>query len=132
MIYLFCHIRTNPFNPILQIQITNSNSNSTPNRFQLPPLIPNPQFDLHSLPFLLLTNNHNQIEQDYPLQDASSHITNTGRMVEEQELKMRNLLQDVYFGKTRDVVHDLRSVESLEQARRQRMLQKELVGLIRK
>ncbi|PAV16153.1 F-actin capping beta subunit [Pyrrhoderma noxium] len=73
-----------------------------------------------------------QIEQDYPLQDASSHITNTGRMVEEQELKMRNLLQDVYFGKTRDVVHDLRSVESLEQARRQRMLQKELVGLIRK
>ena len=53
-------------------------------------------------------------------------------MVEEQELKMRNLLQDVYFGKTRDVVHDLRSVESLEQARRQRMLQKELVGLIRK
>ena len=53
-------------------------------------------------------------------------------MVEEQELKMRNLLQDVYFGKTRDVVHDLRAVESLEKARRQRELQKELVGFIRR
>ncbi|KAI5119430.1 hypothetical protein M0805_009881 [Coniferiporia weirii] len=73
-----------------------------------------------------------QIEQDHPLADAASHITNTGRMVEDQELKMRNLLQDVYFGKTRDVVHDLRSAESLAAARRQRELQKELVGLMRK
>jgi len=73
-----------------------------------------------------------QIEQDLPLADASSHVSNTGRMVEEQELKMRNLLQDVYFGKTRDVVHDLRAIESLEKAKRQRELQKELVGLMRK
>ncbi|KAL5525747.1 hypothetical protein ACEPAG_7084 [Sanghuangporus baumii] len=73
-----------------------------------------------------------QIEQDHPLADPSSHITNTGRMVEDQELKMRNLLQDVYFGKTRDVVHELRSYESLERARKQRELQKELVGLMRK
>jgi capping protein beta len=37
----------------------------------------------------------NQTEQDWPLHDASSHITNTGRMVEEMEIKMRNLLQEV-------------------------------------
>ncbi|THH08592.1 hypothetical protein EW145_g2598 [Phellinidium pouzarii] len=73
-----------------------------------------------------------QIEQDHALADAASHITNTGRMVEDQELKMRNLLQDVYFGKTRDVVHELRSAESLAAARKQRELQKELVGLMRK
>ena len=53
-------------------------------------------------------------------------------MIEDQEIKMRNLLQDVYFGKTRDIVHDLRSLEDLEKARRQRELQKELVGLMRK
>ena len=53
-------------------------------------------------------------------------------MVEEQETKMRNLLQDVYFGKTRDVVHELRSVEDLERARKQRELQRELVGLMKK
>lgn len=73
-----------------------------------------------------------QTEQDWPIQDASSHITNTGKMIEEMEIKMRNLLQEVYFGKTRDIVYDLRSVDDLEKARRQKELQKELVGLIKR
>ncbi|OSD06419.1 f-actin capping protein beta subunit [Trametes coccinea BRFM310] len=73
-----------------------------------------------------------QTEQDFPLQDPSSHIANTGRMIEEMEIKMRNLLQEVYFGKTRDVVFDLRSLDDLEKARRQRELQKELVGFIKR
>jgi len=73
-----------------------------------------------------------QTEQDAPLTDASSHISNTGRMIEDMEIKMRNLLQEVYFGKTKDVVFDLRSTESLEKARHQRALQKELVGLIKR
>jgi len=71
-----------------------------------------------------------QAEADAPITDASSHIINTGRMIEDMEIKMRNLLQEVYFGKTRDIVFDLRSVESLEKARRQRDLQKELVGMM--
>ena len=37
-----------------------------------------------------------QTEQDYPLQDQTSHITNTGKMIEEMEIKMRNLLQEVH------------------------------------
>ncbi|KZT73646.1 F-actin capping protein [Daedalea quercina L-15889] len=73
-----------------------------------------------------------QSEQDLPLQDQSSHISNTGRMIEEMEIKMRNLLQEVYFGKTRDIVFDLRSIDDLEKARRQRDLQKELVGFIKR
>jgi len=73
-----------------------------------------------------------QTEQDCPLADPTSHITNTGRMIEDMEIKMRNTLQEVYFGKTRDVVFDLRSIDSLEKARMQRDLQRELVGLIRK
>ena len=93
-----------------------------------------------------------QSEQDHPLQEQTSHITNVGRMIEDMEIKMRNLLQEVrpifltcasctqyarvcrqvYFGKTRDVVFDLRSLEDLEKARRQRELQKELVGFIRR
>ncbi|KAG6857414.1 hypothetical protein H0H87_004776 [Tephrocybe sp. NHM501043] len=36
-----------------------------------------------------------QTEQDWPLQDSSTHISNTGRMIEEMETKMRNLLQEV-------------------------------------
>ncbi|CAK5268364.1 unnamed protein product [Mycena citricolor] len=73
-----------------------------------------------------------QTEQDWPIQDSTSHITNTGRMIEDMEIKMRNLLQEVYFGKTRDIVYDLRSVDDLEQARRQKELQKELVGFIKR
>lgn len=73
-----------------------------------------------------------QVEQDHPIQDQTSHITNTGRMIEEMEIKMRNLLQEVYFGKTRDVVFDLRSLDDLEKARRQRELQKELVGFMKR
>lgn len=65
------------------------------------------------------------------MQDATSHVQNVGRMVEDMEIKMRNLLQEVYFGKTRDVVNDLRSLDDLEKARRQRELQKELVGFIK-
>lgn len=38
----------------------------------------------------------------------------------------------VYFGKTRDIVYDLRSVDDLAKARRQRELQKELVGFIKR
>lgn len=73
-----------------------------------------------------------QTEQDHSLQEHTSHITNIGRMIEDMEIKMRNLLQEVYFGKTRDVVFDLRSLEDLEKARRQRELQKELVGFIKR
>jgi len=71
-----------------------------------------------------------QAEADAPITDSASHIVNTGRMIEDMEIKMRNLLQEVYFGKTRDVVFDLRSMDSLEKSRRQRELQKELVGMM--
>ncbi|KAF9648730.1 F-actin capping protein, beta subunit [Thelephora ganbajun] len=73
-----------------------------------------------------------QSEHDFSVQDSTSHITNTGRIIEDMEIKMRGLLQEVYFGKTKDIVYDLRSVEDLEQTRRQRDLQKELVGFIKR
>ncbi|KAH0585361.1 hypothetical protein H2248_008599 [Termitomyces sp. 'cryptogamus'] len=73
-----------------------------------------------------------QIEEDGPIHDSSSHITNIGKMIEDLENKMRNTLQEVYFGKTRDIVYDLRSVDNLEKARRQRDLQKELAGFIKR
>ncbi|KAI0346515.1 F-actin capping protein, beta subunit [Trametopsis cervina] len=73
-----------------------------------------------------------QTEQDHSIQEQTSHITNIGKMIEDMEIKMRNLLQEVYFGKTRDVVFDLRSLDDLEKARRQRDLQKELLGSLGK
>lgn len=54
-------------------------------------------------------NMTRQVEQDLPVDDDDAHIVNIGRLVEDMELKMRNMLQEVYFGKARDVVGDLRS-----------------------
>ncbi|KAJ3299295.1 hypothetical protein HK104_009414 [Borealophlyctis nickersoniae] len=69
-----------------------------------------------------------QAEQDFPIDDANSHVANIGRMVEDMEIKMRNGLHEIYFGKTKDISNDLRSVNSLADAKKQAMIQAELVG----
>ena len=49
-----------------------------------------------------------QVEADHVVNDASPHISNVGRMVEDMENRMRTSLNEIYFGKTKDVVNDLR------------------------
>ena len=53
-----------------------------------------------------------QIEQELPAENDEQQIANIGKLVEDMELKMRNLLQEVYFGKAKDVVGDLRSMNT--------------------
>ena len=77
-------------------------------------------------------NMTRQVEQDMPVDNDDSHIANVGRLVEDMELKMRNLLQEVYFGKAKDVVGDLRSVGSLSEGARDRETQRELIGSLAK
>jgi hypothetical protein len=50
-----------------------------------------------------------QTERVMPIEDDASHIANIGTLVEEIESKLRNILNEVYFGKTRDIIGDLRS-----------------------
>lgn len=80
-------------------------------------------------------NMTRQVEVDLPVESDASHVANVGRLVEDMELKMRNLLrmcfnfsaprrkrihygmktnvdilaEEVYFGKAKDVVGELRS-----------------------
>ncbi|KAK4105404.1 F-actin capping protein, beta subunit [Parathielavia hyrcaniae] len=77
-------------------------------------------------------NMTRQVEQDLPVENDESHIANIGRLVEDMELKMRNLLQEVYFGKAKDVVGDLRSIGSLSEGQRERDTQRELIGSMRR
>jgi len=77
-------------------------------------------------------NMTRQVEQDLPVDNDDSHIANVGRLVEDMELKMRNLLQEVYFGKAKDVVGDLRSIGSLSEGARDREAQRELIGSMRR
>ncbi|RUS25447.1 F-actin capping protein [Jimgerdemannia flammicorona] len=69
-----------------------------------------------------------QTDQKFAVDDPSAHIANVGRMVEDMELKMRNLLQEVYFGKTKDIVNDLRSIGSIKESKKQADIQRELLG----
>ncbi|BGP19351.1 hypothetical protein JCM10213_006857 [Rhodosporidiobolus nylandii] len=60
-----------------------------------------------------------------------SHIVNVGRLVEDMEIKMRNLLGEVYFSKTKDILTTLRSPAGFGEQAKQRALQGELVGLLK-
>ncbi|KAG0130389.1 F-actin-capping protein subunit beta [Tuber indicum] len=77
-------------------------------------------------------NMTRQVEQDMPVEDDSSHIANIGKLVEDMELKMRNLLQEVYFGKAKDVVGDLRSISSLTQQEKDRSMHQEMISSMSK
>ncbi|KAK9458933.1 F-actin-capping protein subunit beta [Lipomyces oligophaga] len=59
---------------------------------------------------------------------GTSHIATLGRLIEDTESKMRNQLQEVYFGKTKDIVSDLRSMPSLSTAKAERKLQSDVVS----
>lgn len=71
-----------------------------------------------------------QIEQDLPVEGegVESHIVNIGKLVEDMELKMRNLLQEVYFGKAKDVVGDIRSLPSLGETTKDRAVHQEMIA----
>jgi len=67
-----------------------------------------------------------QIEQDASVSEASPHIANIGRLVEDMENKIRLTLNEIYFGKTRDIVNGLRSVQPLGSTRKMEEIQAEL------
>merc|ERR1711909_48201 len=71
-----------------------------------------------------------QVEQDASVSEASPHIANIGRLVEDMENKIRNTLNEIYFGKTKDIVNGLRSVVPLADANKSRELQSELLKTI--
>ena len=69
-----------------------------------------------------------QAEQEFTIQDEQSHIGNIGRMIEDMETKMRNSIQDIYFGKTKDVVNELRSLTDLKESEKQSAIKNELAA----
>ncbi len=49
-------------------------------------------------------------------------------MVEEMEIKMRGSIQEIYFGKTKDILNDLRSMTDLKTVKGQAAMQAQLLG----
>jgi capping protein beta len=73
-----------------------------------------------------------QIESDAPVSEASPHIANIGRLVEDMENKIRNTLNEIYFGKTRDIVNGLRSVQPLKDDKERKAFQQDLMANLAK
>lgn len=67
-----------------------------------------------------------QVENDMTVSTGQSHIANIGTMVEDMENKIRNTLNQIYFGKTKDIVNSLRSVQSSAAVDKQKKLNQEL------
>lgn len=38
----------------------------------------------------------------------NTHIANMGKMIEDMEFKLRNAIDQIYFGKTKDISNELR------------------------
>lgn len=73
-----------------------------------------------------------QVEQDAPVTDSSPHIANIGRMVEDMENKIRSTLNEIYFGKTKDIVNSLRSIQSLDEKQHQAALRNDLAAALQR
>ncbi|KAI0220915.1 F-actin-capping protein subunit beta [Lamellibrachia satsuma] len=72
-----------------------------------------------------------QVESDAPVSESSPHIANMGRMIEDMENKIRNTLNEIYFGKTKDVVNGLRSTMQLSYMKQRENLQNDLAAALR-
>jgi len=73
-----------------------------------------------------------QDEKDSPVNDANPHISNIGRMVEDMENKLRTTLEQIYFGKTKDIANQLRQVMSANVLKQQQEMQKQIGGALGK
>ncbi|KAK8580142.1 hypothetical protein V6N13_143268 [Hibiscus sabdariffa] len=71
--------------------------------------------DVSSGTFSLSGSIRRQMNMNLPVADG--HLSNMGKMIEEMEAKLRNSLDQVYFGKTREMVCNLRPPNEVVQMR---------------
>ena len=67
-----------------------------------------------------------QAESEQPVADEASHVANIGRMVEDMENRMRDMIQAIYFGKTKAVVNSLYGVGGATLQKQRDALEREL------
>jgi len=54
-----------------------------------------------------------QDEKQLPVNAENPHITNMGRLIEDMENKLRQTIEIIYFGKTKDIVNELRQTVAI-------------------
>lgn len=83
--------------------------------------------DEESFDLNLSGNLTRQIKKSLSAKDNIGHITNIGTLVEDIESKLRNLIQEVYFGKTKDVVGDLRTINKISNLEDDKQIQQDVI-----
>nr|XP_023687050.1 F-actin-capping protein subunit beta [Paramormyrops kingsleyae] len=73
-----------------------------------------------------------QMEKDETVGESSPHIANIGRLVEDMENKIRSTLNEIYFGKTKDIVNGLRSIQTLADKSMQEALKNDLMVALKR
>jgi len=61
-----------------------------------------------------------------PVNKEKTHVNNMGGFVEDMEGKMRTSLNTIYFGKTKDIVNDLRVAKGVAQAAKSKAAQEDI------
>jgi len=67
-----------------------------------------------------------QEEAEVPVTDASPHVCNIGRLVENMEYKLRQILETIYFGKTKDIANELRQQVSAHELKKRMEVQQQI------
>jgi capping protein beta len=71
-----------------------------------------------------------QEERDFPVNEANPHLINLGRMIEDMEIRLRNTIEIIYFGKTKDIANMLRQSVKVSETRQKQLMQKQIGGSI--
>jgi len=69
-----------------------------------------------------------QEDKDFPVNEANPHLINIGKMIEDMEIRMRNTIETIYFGKTKDIANLLRQSVKVSETRQKQLMQKQIGG----
>jgi capping protein beta len=67
-----------------------------------------------------------QEEKDMAVDSNNTALMNIGRLVEDMEIKLRTTLETIYFGKTKDIVNDLRQLTGTSVLKQRKEMQKQI------
>ncbi len=67
-----------------------------------------------------------QEEKDLAIDSNNTALMNIGRLVEDMEIKLRTTLETIYFGKTKDIVNDLRQLTGTSVLKQRKEMQKQI------
>jgi len=80
----------------------------------------------------LAGNLTRQTESDAQAANPLAHIANIGRLIEDMEIKLRMTLETIYFGKTKDIVNQLRSMMGASIMKTQAAMAANIAAVVKK